>query len=38
MCLKKKFPGARLERHGPGRGYWLIPQEDVERLLPGALV
>jgi len=33
LCYAKRFPGARLVKHGPGRGYWLIPEEDLEALL-----
>lgn len=33
MCYKGKFPHAELVRRGPGRGYWLIPLEDVEAFL-----
>ena len=33
MCARGVFPGARQEKRGPGRGYWLIPVEDVEALL-----
>lgn len=32
MCYRGVFPGARLEQRGPGRGYWLVPKEEVERL------
>lgn len=30
QCYRGVYPGARLVRQGPGRGYWLIPAEDVE--------
>lgn len=30
LCARGVFPGAQLVTRGPGRGYWLIPQEDVE--------
>lgn len=30
MCSAGKFPGAYVERRGPGRGYWLIPPDDLD--------
>jgi hypothetical protein len=36
MCAHGVFPHARVERRGPGRGYWLIPVEDIDALTPPA--
>ena len=33
MCYRGVFPGARLIKGVPGRGYWLIPLSDIEALL-----
>jgi hypothetical protein len=30
QCYRGVYPGARLITQGPGRGYWLIPDEEVE--------
>lgn len=29
-CQAGHYPGATLVKRGPGRGYWLIPVEDIE--------
>ena len=29
-CQAGRYPGARLIKRGPGRGYWLIPQADLD--------
>ena len=34
MCAAGKFPGAYVERRGPGKGYWLIPTADIDALTP----
>lgn len=34
MCYRGVFPHAELVRRGPGRGYWLIPHEDIDALVP----
>jgi len=30
QCYRGVYPGARLITQGPGRGYWLIPQADID--------
>ncbi len=37
MCASGKFPNAYVERRGPGRGFWLIPQSDVDAFAPPVL-
>ena len=30
ICSQEKFPNAYVEHRGPGRGFWLIPLDDLE--------
>jgi hypothetical protein len=35
LCSAGNFPHAYVEKRGPGRGYWLIPLDDIEAFIAG---
>ena len=37
QCYRGVYPGAQLVKRGPGRGYWLIPLEDIEALIAATI-